>query len=47
LLKLPPVTRKSLNSHITAEGRLGTEELLGRLRPQAEGLLMFVKVFVP
>jgi chromate reductase len=36
-----------INSHITPEGRLGNEELLGQLRTQAEGFLRFVKVFAP
>ncbi len=33
----------SIGSHVTPEGRLGNEELLGRLRSQAEGFVKFAR----
>jgi chromate reductase, NAD(P)H dehydrogenase (quinone) len=34
-----------VNDHLTPEGRLGNEEILGRLRSQAEGFVKFVGTF--
>ncbi|HEY5779657.1 MAG TPA: NADPH-dependent FMN reductase [Terrimicrobiaceae bacterium] len=33
-----------IGKHLTAEGRIGNEEVLGKLRAQAEGFIGFVKV---
>jgi chromate reductase len=35
-----------VNDHLTPEGRLGNQEILARLRSQAEGFVKFVETFV-
>jgi chromate reductase, NAD(P)H dehydrogenase (quinone) len=36
-----------INNHMTSEGRLGNEELLARLRSQAQGFVKFTSAFAP
>lgn len=36
-----------VGKNLTAEGRIGDEELLGRLRAQAEGFVKFVRALAP